>query len=59
MRPESGFPIAPNWQKIKKIAMKSQFSDMASSSIFFKVYLLVRVSCQYHHLFWSYDNFLL
>ena len=32
---ESGFQIAPNWPKIGKLAMTSQFADMTSSSIFF------------------------
>ena len=44
--------------------MTGQFSDMTSSSNFFdiifscQVKLLVQVSCQYYHWFWSYDNFL-
>ena len=29
--PESGFRIAPYWSKIRKITMKSQFTDMKSS----------------------------
>ena len=33
-RPESGFPIAPNWLQIGKRAVTSQFSDMTPSSIF-------------------------
>ena len=35
MCPESGFRIAPNWPKIGKMIMTSQFSDMMVSSNFF------------------------
>ena len=44
------------------MAMTSQFSNMTPSSNFFgaiiscQVKLLVQLSCQYHHWFWSYDN---
>ena len=34
MRPESSFQIAPNWSKIGKTAMTSQFAEMTSSSFF-------------------------
>ena len=30
MRSESGFRIAPNWPKIGKMTMTSQFADMTS-----------------------------
>ena len=33
--PESGLRTAPNWSKIRKITMTSQFSNMMSSSIFY------------------------
>ena len=33
--PESGLRIAPNWPKIRKMTMTSQFSDMTSTSNFF------------------------
>ena len=62
---ESGFWVAPNWPYIRKITMTSQFFDMTSSPNFFdsfyfsyQVWLLGQNSCQYHHWFWSYDNFL-
>ena len=35
--PESGLRTAPNWPKIRKMTMTSQFSDMTSSSNFFDV----------------------
>ena len=48
------------------MTMTSQFVNMTSSSIYLTLfcfycqfYLLVQVSCQYHHWFWSYDNFFL
>ena len=34
---EFGFWIAPNWSYIRKMAMASQISDMASLSVFFDV----------------------
>ena len=38
--------------------MTPQFADMMSLSIFFDIaLLLVQVFFQYHHRFWSYDNF--
>ena len=33
--PESGLRTAPNWRKIRKMTMTSQFSDMTSTSNFF------------------------
>ena len=39
--PESGLPIAPNWPKIRKMTMTSQFSDMTSTSNFFDVVLFL------------------
>ena len=33
--PDSGLRTAPNWPKIKKMTMTSQFSDMTSKSNFF------------------------
>ena len=39
--PESGLRTAPNWPKIRKMTMTSQFSDMTSSSIFFEVVLFL------------------
>ena len=39
--PESGLQTAPNWQKIWKMTMTSQFSDMTSSSNFFDVVLFL------------------
>ena len=63
---EFGLQTAPNWPKIRKMTMTSQFPDMTSSSIFFtlfcfscQVQLLVQVPCQYRHWFWNYNNFLL
>ena len=41
MPPEFSFPIAPNWPKIRKIIMTSQFSDITSSSIFFHTVLFL------------------
>ena len=41
MHPESGFQIAPNWPKIGKMTMMSQFSDMTSSSNIFEVDLFL------------------
>ena len=48
------------------MVMMSQFPNMTSSSILFDVVLfllsnlvMVQVSCQYPHWFWSYDNFFL
>ena len=50
--PESGHRTAPNWPKIRKMTMTSQFSDMTSKSFFLtlfcfasQVQLLVQVSC--------------
>ena len=39
--PESGLQIAPNWPKIRKMPMTSQFSDMTSTSHFFDVVLFL------------------
>ena len=39
--PESGLRTAPNWPKIRKMTMTSQFSDMTSTSIFFDVVLFL------------------
>ena len=39
--PESGLRIAPNWPKIRKMTMTSQFSDMTSTSNFFDVVLFL------------------
>ena len=39
--PESGLRTAPNWPKIRKMTMTSQFSDMTSSSNFFDVVLFL------------------
>ena len=39
--PESGLRTAPNWPKIRKMTMTSQFSDMTSSSNFFEVVLFL------------------
>ena len=39
--PESSLWTAPNWPKIRKIPMTSQFSDMTSTSNFFDVLLLL------------------
>ena len=41
MCPESCLRTAPNWPKIRKMTMTSQFSDMTSSSIFFNVVLFL------------------
>ena len=38
---ESGLRTAPNWPKIQKMTMTSQFSDMTSSSNFFDVVLFL------------------
>ena len=39
--PESGLRTAPNWPKIRKMTMTSQFSDMTSLSNFFDVVLFL------------------
>ena len=39
--PESGLRTAPNWPKIRKMTMMSQFSDMKSTSNFFDVVLFL------------------
>ena len=39
--PESGLRTAPNWPKIRKMTMTSQFSDMTSTSNFFDVALFL------------------
>ena len=39
--PESSLRIAPNWSKIRKMTMTSQFSDMTSTSNFFDVVLFL------------------
>ena len=39
--PESGLRTAPNWPKIRKMTMTSQFSDMTSPSYFFEVVLFL------------------
>ena len=39
--PKSGLRTSPNWSKIRKMAMTSQFFDMTSSSIFFDVVLFL------------------
>ena len=39
--PESGLRTAPNWPTIRKMTTMSQFSDMASTSIFFDFVLFV------------------
>ena len=39
--PESGLQTAPNWPKIREIAMTLQYSDMTSSSNFFDVVLFL------------------
>ena len=39
--PESSLRTAPNWPKIKKMTMASQFFGMTSSSIFFYVVLFL------------------
>ena len=56
--PESNFRNAPNWPKLGKMTVTSQFADMTSSSILLmlfcfscQVQLLVQISCQYHHCF--------
>ena len=38
---ESGLRTTPNWPKIRKMAMTSQFPDMTSSSRFFDVVLFL------------------
>ena len=44
MRPEYGFRIAPNYPKIGKITMKSQFSYMTLSSNYFGSVLFLLLS---------------
>ena len=39
--PESGLRTAPNWPKIRKMTMTSEFSDMASPSNFFEFFLFL------------------
>ena len=41
LRPESGLRTAPNWPKIWKMTMTSQFFDMTSTSNFFDVVLFL------------------
>ena len=38
---ESGLWTAPNWPKITKMTLASQFSDMTSTSIFFQIFLFL------------------
>ena len=51
MRSESGFRIAPDWPKIEKMKMTSQFADITLSQFLLlfcfsrPVYLLVQVLC--------------
>ena len=47
LNPESGLQTAPNWPKIQKMTMMSQFSDTTSTSNFFwRLFVsLVKVSC--------------
>ena len=47
MCPESGLRTAPNWPKIRKMTMMSQFSDMTSSSTFFDVVFVSLVKFSY------------
>ena len=49
---ESGFWTAPNWPKIRKMTMMSQFSDMTSSLIFWSYFVsLVKFSyCSKFHV---------
>ena len=45
LSPESSLRTAPNWPKIRKITMTSQFSDMTSTSIFWRCFVsLVKFS---------------
>ena len=39
--PESGLWTAPNWPKIRKMTMTSQFFDMTSTSKIFEVFLFL------------------
>ena len=39
--PESGLQIAPNWPKIRKMTMTSQFPNMTLTSIFFDLVLFL------------------
>ena len=64
MCPESGLRTAPNWPKIQKMIMMSQFPDMTPSSTFFDVVLFFLSSLvtgpsfmSTFHWFWNYDNF--
>ena len=41
MRPESGFRIAANSLKTRKMIITSQFADMTLSSMFFNVSMLL------------------
>ena len=41
IRPEFDFRIGPNWPKIRKVTMTSQFADMKSSSNFFGIVLFL------------------
>ena len=45
--PECGLRTAPNWPKIRKMAVMSQFSDMTSSSIFFWRFFVSLVNFSY------------
>ena len=47
MPSQSSFRIAPNWPKIGKTIMTSQFSDITSSSIFFSRYFVSLVKFSY------------
>ena len=47
MCPESGFRIALNWSKIRKMTVTSQFANMTSLSIFFDACLVSLVKFKY------------
>ena len=41
IQPESGFRIAPNWQKIGKMTMTSEFADMTPSWYFWRCFVFL------------------
>ena len=51
--PESGLRTAPNWPKLRKMTITSQFSDMTSSSNFVEVILFLLSSLVTHPSFMS------
>ena len=59
MCPESGLRTAPNWQKIRKTTMTSQFSDVTSTSHFFDVVLVLNLALVTGSIFMSISSLVL